>query len=170
MTYSFIRPVAARFSSLFVADQVRLLPGGSTPMVVNITVDGGETYYDVHPLALWIVCSALVFHGKRSHSLSYYHERNSCAVSGSHLGTGTPLDEAFRRMRVCIRDANQGWGFFVDADPMQEALAYLNGWVPSEAQIIALRRGNWSLGFDFDRYCPDLPAHDGWAGKASAML
>ena len=170
MTYSFALPVAARFSSLFAATQVRLLPGGSTPMVVNITPDGGETYYDVHPLALWIVCSALVFHGKRSHSISYYHERNSCAVSGSHLGTGTPLDEAFRRMRVCIRDANQGWGNFADADPMQEALAALDGWVPTEAQIIALRRGNWSMGFEFDRYCPDLPAHDGWAGKASAML
>ena len=170
MTYSFTLPVAARFRTLVAASRVCLLPGGSTPMVVNITPDGGETYYDVHPLALWIVCSALVFHGKRSHSLSYYHERNSCAVSGSHLGTGTPLDEAFRRMRVCIRDANQGWGNFADADPMQEALAALNCWVPTEAQIIALRRGNWSLGFDFDRYCPDLPAHDGWAGKASAML
>ena len=170
MTYSFTLPVAARFRTLVAASRVCLLPGGSTPMVVNITVDGGDTYYDVHPLALWIVCSALVFHGKRSHSLSYYHERNSCAVSGSHLGTGTPLDEAFRRMRVCIRDAQQGWGNFADADPMQEALAALDCWVPTEAQIIALRRGNWSLGFDFDRYCPDLPAHDGWAGKASAML
>ena len=170
MTYSFTLPVAARFRTLVAASRVCLLPGGSTPMVVNITVDGGDTYYDVHPLALWIVCSALVFHGKRSHALSYYHERNSCAVSGSHLGTGTPLDEAFRRMRVCICNANQGWGTFADADPMQEALAALNCWVPTEAQIIALRRGNWSLGFDFDRYCPDLPAHDGWAGKASAML
>jgi hypothetical protein len=170
MTYSFALPVAARFSSLFAADQVwRLAEYGSTPMIINVTTDG-EIYYDVHPLALWIVCSALVFHGKRSHSISYYHERNSCAVSGSHLGTGTPLDEAFRRMRVCIRDAQQGWGNFADADPMQEALAALNGWVPSEAQIIALRRGNWSMGFDFDRFCPDLPAHDGWAGKASAML
>ena len=79
MTYSFTLPVAARFSSLFAADQVRRLTEyGSTPMAINVTVDD-DIYYDVHPLALWIVCSALVFHGKRSHSLSCYHERNSCA-------------------------------------------------------------------------------------------
>jgi hypothetical protein len=64
-------------------------------------------------------------------------------------------------MVVCLYEAKQGWGSFVDADPVGEAIAVLDGWTPTEAQIVALRRGWLASGFDFDRFCPDLPAHDG---------
>ena len=169
MLDSFIAPIVARFSSLFVADQVRLLPGGSTAMLINVTANGGDTCYDVHPLALWLVVAGLHRANGNAQSLSYYHRNNSCASFGVYW-TGTPLDEAFRRMRVCLYDAKQGWGTYADADPVGEAIAALNGWTPTEAQIVALRRGNWSIGFDFDRFCPSLPAHDGWSGKSSTML
>jgi hypothetical protein len=53
---------------------------------------------------------------------------------------------------------------------MVNALAELNGWVPTEKELIALRRGGWSWGFDWARFCPDLPAPDGWSGKAGGML
>ena len=167
--FDFTAATAARFSSLFAADQVRLLPSISTPMLVNVTVNGGDTYYDIHPLALWLVVAGLHRANGNPESISYYHRNNSCASFGAYW-TGTPLDEAFRRMRVCLYDKKQGWGSFVDADPVGEAIAALDGWIPTEAQIVALRRGNWSIGFDFDRFCPDLPAHDGWSGKAGTML
>jgi len=168
-TTSFSDAVAARFSALFAATQVCYLDGGSTPMVINISVDGGETCYDVHPLALWLVVSGLLHANGNAQSLSYYHRNNSCAAVGAYW-TGMPLDDAFDRMRRCVYDAKQGWGRYADADPLLEALAALDGWTPTKAQMVALRRGNWSIGFDFDRYCPDLPAHDGWSGKSGTML
>tara|TARA_R110002073_G_scaffold33176_1_gene99807 strand:- start:2987 stop:3196 length:210 start_codon:yes stop_codon:yes gene_type:complete len=67
-------------------------------------------------------------------------------------------------------DTRSGCGGFRDADPMVNALAELDGWVPTEKELIALRRGGWSWGFDFARFCPDLPAHDGWSGKGGGML
>ena len=72
--------------------------------------------------------------------------------------------------RRCMADTREGCGNFRDADPMINALAELNGWVPTEKELIDLRRGGWSWGFDFARFCPDLPAHDGWSGKAGGML
>jgi hypothetical protein len=70
----------------------------------------------------------------------------------------------------CMGDTREGCGNFRDADPMVNALAELNGWVPTEKELIALRRGSWSWGFDWARFCPDLPAPDGWTGKSGTML
>ena len=125
-----------------------------------------DTCYDVHPLALWILCAAFEHSqgaAKPDKALSYYHENNACASFGSY-GTGTPLSRAFYAARRCMYDTRSGCGAFRGADPMVNALAELNGWVPTEAELIALRRGSWSHGFDFARFCPDLPAHDGWGG------
>ena len=131
-----------------------------------------DTCYDVHPLALWILCAAFEHSqgaAKPDKALSYYHENNACASFGSY-GTGTPLSRAFYAARRCMYDTRSGCGAFRGADPMVNALAELNGWVPTEAELIALRRGGWSHGFDFARFCPDLPAHDGWSGKGGGML
>lgn len=166
-TTAFSASVSARFSALFAATQVRR--SGGSPMLINVSVDGGETCYDVHPLALWLVVAGLLHADGNASSMSYYLRNNACASTGAYW-TGMPLDEAYRRMRECLYDARQGWGTYADANPIHEALAALDGWVPADWQIIALRRGNWSIGFDFARFCPNLPAHDGWAGKASTML
>ena len=69
-----------------------------------------------------------------------------------------------------MADTREGWGNFRDADPMVNALAEVDGWVPTEAELIALRRGSWSWGFDWERFCPHLPAPDGWGGKSGTML
>ena len=119
-----------------------------------------------HPLALWILCAAFEHirgTAKPDKALSYYHQNNACASFGSY-GTGTPLSRAFYQARRCMYDTRSGCGGFRDADPMVNALAEVDGWVPTEKELIALRRGGWSWGFDFARFCPDLPAHDGWGG------
>ena len=128
-----------------------------------------DTCYDVHPLALWILCAAFHHAKGSSRSLHYYHQNNACASFGSY-GTGTPLSRAFAAARRCMGDTREGWGNYRDADPMVNALAEVDGWVPTEKELIALRRGGWSWGFDWARFCPDLPAPDGWAGKSGTML
>ena len=128
-----------------------------------------DTCYDVHPLALWILCAAFHHAGGSCHSLHYYRQNNSIASTGAYW-TGTPLDRAIRQAERCMAHTREGCGNFRDADPMVNALAELDGWVPTEKELIALRRGGWSWGFDFARFCPDLPPHDGWSGKAGGML
>jgi len=128
-----------------------------------------DTCYDVHPLALWILCAAFHRAQGSGSSVYYYHQNNACASFGSY-STGTPLSRAFAAAGRCMGDTRMGCGNFRDADPMVNALAELDGWVPTEKELIALRRGGWSWGFDFARFCPDLPPHDGWSGKAGGML
>ena len=183
---SYLVRIADHFSSYFTADQVTRAGGWS--MILNLRAEylqrfdplrgstgtpaPSDTCYDVHPLALWILCSAFD-HVQGSNlpdkALSYYHQNNACASFGSY-GTGTPLSRAFYQARRCMYDTRAGWGSFCGADPMVNALAEVNGWVPTEKELIALRRGSWSAGFDFARYCPDLPPHDGWSGKGGGML
>ncbi len=122
-----------------------------------------DTCYDVHPLALWILCAAFEHSQGSARSLHYYRQNNAIASTGGYW-TGTPLDRAIRQAERCMAHTREGCGAFRGADPMVNALAELNGWVPTEAELIALRRGGWSHGFDFARFCPDLPAHDGWGG------
>ena len=188
---SYVNDVAAHFSSYFTADQVTRAAGWS--MIINLSAQylqrfepmerpkhrshagsrnkfwAADTCYDVHPLALWILCAA--FHHARGsgRSLYYYRQNNAIASTGGYW-TGTPLDRALMQARRCMADTREGWGNFRDADPMVNALAELDGWVPTEKELIALRRGSWSWGFDFARYCPHLPPHDGWTGKSGAML
>ena len=128
-----------------------------------------DTCYDVHPLALWILCAAFHHAEGRGKSLYYYRQNNAIACTGGYW-THTPLDRALMQARRCMGDTREGWGNFRDADPMVNALAELDGWVPTEKELIDLRRGGWSWGFDFARFCPDLPAHDGWSGKSGTML
>ena len=177
MTYR--NAVTDHFPSFFLANQVvpqTVRTGGvargRSAMIINLSAQSAGTAYDVHPLALWILCAAFEHirgTAKPDKALSYYHENNACASFGSY-GTGTPLSRAFYQARRCMYDTRSGCGGFRDADPMVNALAELDGWVPTEKELIALRRGGWSWGFDFARFCPDLPAHDGWSGKGGGML
>ena len=163
---SYVNDVAAHFSSYFTADQVTRAAGWS--MIVNLSAQylqrfepmerpkhrshagsrnkfwAADTCYDVHPLALWILCAA--FHHARGsgRSLYYYRQNNAIASTGGYW-TGTPLDRALMQARRCMADTR-------------------------EKELIALRRGSWSWGFDFARFCPHLPPHDGWTGKSGAML
>ena len=192
MTYA--NPVADHFSSFFLGNQVcRAAMYGGSAMIVNLSAQylqrfqpmerpkhrqdvgqrtkfwAADTCYDVHPLVLWILCAAFHHAEGRGKSLYYYHQNNACASFGSY-STGTPLSRALMQARRCMADTREGWGNFRDADPMTNALAEVNGWVPTEAELIALRRGSWSWGFDWARFCPDLPAPDGWGGKSGTML
>ena len=198
MTYR--NAVTDHFSSYFTANQVVPwtvrtgdVPRGRSAMIVNLSAqylqrfeppqrskhrqDVGErnkhwaadTFYDVHPLALWILCAAFHHAGGSSRSLHYYRQNNAIASTGAYW-TGTPLDRAIRQAGRCMAHTREGCGYYRDADPMVNALAELDGWVPTEKELIALRRGGWSWGFDFARFCPDLPATDGWSGKAGGML
>lgn len=199
MTYR--NDVTDHFSSFFLSNQVVRFDGlggraDAVTIIVNLSALYGErfapmkrsahrqdvgrrnkhwaadTCYDVHPLALWILCAAFEHiqgSSKPDKALSYYHQNNACASFGSY-GTGTPLSRAFYQARRCMYDTREGCGSFRDADPMVNALAELDGWVPTEKELIALRRGGWSHGFDFARFCPDLPAADGWSGKGGGML
>jgi hypothetical protein len=176
---SYVNAVTSHFSSYFTTSQVvqrtihtNTANWAHATMIVNVRSGVADTCYDVHPLALWILCAAFKHveeTSKPDKALSYYHQNNACASFGSY-GTGTPLSRAFYQARRCMYDTREGCGNFRDADPMTNALAELNGWVPTEKELIALRRGNWSWGFDFARFCPDLPPHDGWSGKAGGML
>jgi len=191
---SYVNAVTSHFSSYFTTSQVtRAAMYGGSAMIVNLSAqylqrfdppkrskhrqDVGErnkywaadTCYDVHPLALWILCAAFHHSGGSCHSLHYYRQNNSIASTGAYW-TGTPLDRAIRQAERCMAHTREGCGALRDADPMVNALAELNGWVPTEKELIALRRGGWSWGFDFARFCPDLPPHDGWSGKAGGML
>ena len=191
---SYRNAVTDHFSSFFLANQVtRAAMYGGSAMIVNLSAqylqrfepmerpkhrqDAGsrnkfwaaDTAYDVHPLALWILCAAF-HHAKGSGSSLYYYRQNNAIASTGGYWTGTPLDRALMQASRCMGDTREGCGNFRDADPMVNALAELNGWVPTEKELIALRRGGWSWGFDFARFCPDLPAHDGWSGKAGGML
>jgi len=197
---SYINAVTSHFSSYFTTSQVvqRTIHTNTaywahSTMIVNVSAqylqrfdapkrsahrqDVGErnkywaadTCYDVHPLALWILCAAFHHSGGSSRSLHYYRQNNAIASTGAYW-TGTPIDRAIRQAERCMAHTREGCGNFRDADPMVNALAELDGWVPTEKQLIALRRGGWSWGFDFARFCPDLPPHDGWSGKAGGML
>ncbi len=195
---AFTSTVALHFSSYFTASQAVRFDGlggraDAVTMIINLRAEYSKRFaplprawqrlgaveaescdsnYDIHPLALWILCAAFEHiqgTAKPDKALSYYHQNNACASFGSY-GTGTPLSRAFYTARRCMYDTREGCGGFRDADPMVNALAELNGWVPTEKELIALRRGGWSWGFDFARFCPDLPPHDGWSGKAGGML
>tara|TARA_R110000850_G_scaffold72446_2_gene159361 strand:- start:3002 stop:3514 length:513 start_codon:yes stop_codon:yes gene_type:complete len=169
---TFPATVGTLFASYFTRDQVLRSAHYGQTMIINLSAQSAGTAYDVHPLALWILCAAFEHirgTAKPDKALSYYHENNACASFGSY-GTGTPLSRAFYQARRCMYDTRSGCGGFRDADPMVNALAELDGWVPTEKELIALRRGGWSWGFDFARFCPDLPAHDGWSGKGGGML
>ena len=115
-----------------------------------------DTCYDVHPLALWILCAAFEHSNGSGAALHHYHRNNSCASFGSY-STGTRLSRAFSMAARCMTDTLSGCGNFRGSDPMVNALAEVNGWVPTDEQLIALRRGGWSMGFAFARFCPDLP-------------
>ena len=196
LTYA--SPVADHFSSFFLGTQVVRFDalGGradAVTMIVNLSAQyvqrfepmerpshrqdvgertkfwAGGICYDVHPLALWILCAAFHHAEGRGKSLYHYHQNNARASFGSY-STGTPLSRALMQARRCMGDTREGWGNFRDADPMVQALAEVDGWVPTEAELIALRRGRWSWGFDWARFCPDLPAPDGWGGKSGTML
>ena len=191
---SYVNAVTDHFSSFFLRNQVtRAAMYGGSAMIVNLSAqylqrfapverpahrqDAGrpnkywaaDTAYDVHPLALWILCAAFHHAAGSSRSLHYYRQNNAIASTGAYW-TGTPLDRAIRQAERCMAHTREGCGNFRDADPMVNALAELNGWVPTEKELIALRRGSWSWGFDWARFCPDLPAPDGWAGKSGTML
>ena len=169
---SYVNAVTDHFSSFFLRNQVcRPAMYSGSAMIINLSAQylqrfapverpkhrqdvgqrtkywAADTAYDVHPLALWILCAAFHHAKGSSRSLHYYHQNNACASFGSY-GTGTPLSRAFAAARRCMGDTREGWGNYRDADPMVNALAELNGWVPTEAQLIALRRGGWSWGFD----------------------
>lgn len=188
---SYVNSTTAHFSSFFLGNQVVRAHGAT--MIINLSAryiqrfepmqrpkhrqDVGErtkfwaadTCYDVHPLALWILCAAFDHAEGSGSALYYYRKNNTIACTGGYW-TGTPLDEALQVARRCMADTREGWGNYRDADPMVNALAELDGWVPTEKELIALRRGNWSWGFDWARFCPDLPAPDGWTGKSGTML
>ncbi len=194
---AFTSTVALHFSSFFLGNQVLRSAHHGQTMIINLSAQylqrfaplerpashrfnrarrnkhwAADTCYDVHPLALWILCAAFEHiqgSSKPDKALSYYHQNNACASFGSY-GTGTPLSRAFYQARRCMYDTREGCGSFRDADPMVNALAELDGWVPTEKELIALRRGGWSWGFDFARFCPDLPQRDGWSGKGGGML
>jgi len=176
---AFISTIATHFASYFAHHQViqRTIQTDTaywahSTMIVNVRSGATDTCYDVHPLVLWILCAAFKHveeTSKPDKALHHYHQNNAVASFGSY-STGTRLTRAFRMAERCMADTLSGCGNFRDADPMVNALAALDGWVPTEEQLIALRRGGWSWGFDFARFCPDLPAPDGWSGKAGGML
>ena len=91
---------------------------GRSAMIINLSAQSAGTAYDVHPLALWILCAAFEHirgTAKPDKALSYYHENNACASFGSY-GTGTPLSRAFYAARRCMYDTRSGCGGFRDAD------------------------------------------------------
>ena len=152
---SYVNAVTAHFSSFFLGNQVtRAAMYGGSAMIVNLSAqylqrfapveraahrqDAGRpnkhwaagTAYDVHPLALWILCAAFHHAGGSSRSLHYYRQNNAIASTGAYW-TGTPLDRAIRQAERCMAHTREGCGNFRDADPMVNALAELNGWVPT---------------------------------------
>ena len=111
MTYA--NAVADHFSSFFLGNQVtRAAMYGGSAMIVNLSAQyiqrfepmerpkhrshagrrnkfwAADTAYDVHPLALWILCAA--FHHARGsgRSLYYYRQNNAIASTGGYW-TGT---------------------------------------------------------------------------------
>ena len=125
---SYVNSTTAHFSSFFLGNQVVRAHGAT--MIINLSAryiqrfepmqrpkhrqDVGrrtkfwadDTCYDVHPLALWILCAAFDHAGAGS-ALYYYRKNNTIACTGGYW-TGTPLDGLQVARRCMATPAKDG--------------------------------------------------------------
>ena len=115
-------------------------------------------------LALATVATMTNVHPLAAHILNYVLASGSpdavyCLVANCSVqSTGRRrLDDSYTPLREAL---DIGWRGAQSQDDVLKTVAALADWSPTETQMIALRRGMWSYGFDFTARSPDLPAQE----------